>query len=134
MNLHTRRWILAPLRQLRTYRLMRQHGPTLNYGTAWALITLRAAPHEAAIVRIWAHENPAGAPPGIHYDNWHDLPPAEHERRFAWLQRHGRSPVQLLDVEAGLIINAGLHVLDWSLPPSPSGRAPRSRSNDVPRT
>ncbi|MFE4089054.1 MULTISPECIES: hypothetical protein [Streptomyces] len=116
MNLQTRRWLLAPLRQLRTRMLIRRHGPTLPYDTAWALITLHTTPDEAALVRAWTRENPGG-PPGIHYDHWHELPWAEQQRRHAWLQRHGRSPIQLLELEAGLILSTGLHVLDWSRPP-----------------
>ncbi|MFD4711932.1 hypothetical protein ACFWN5_19995 [Streptomyces sp. NPDC058430] len=119
MKLHTARWLLAPLRQLRTRRLMARHGPTLTYDTAWALITLHSAPDETALVRAWAHENPSAAP-GIHYDHWHTLNQAEQQRRLGWLRRHGRSPIQLLQLDAGLIHSAGLHVLDWGRPPTPA--------------
>lgn len=39
MNVRTRRWLLAPIRQWRTHQLIRRHGPSLDYPTAWALIT-----------------------------------------------------------------------------------------------
>uniref|UniRef100_A0AAU1UMK0 Uncharacterized protein n=1 Tax=Streptomyces sp. NBC_00119 TaxID=2975659 RepID=A0AAU1UMK0_9ACTN len=119
MKLHTARWLLAPLRQLRTRRLMTRHGPTLAYDTAWALIALHSAPDETAFVRAWARENP-GAAPGIHYDHWHTLNQAEQQRRLGWLRRHGHSPIQLLQLDAGLIHSAGLHVLDWGRPPAPA--------------
>ncbi|MEV7863726.1 hypothetical protein AB0O86_34280 [Streptomyces hirsutus] len=114
---------------------MHRHGPTLPYDTAWALIALHTAPDEAVVVRIWARENPDG-PPGIHYDNWQELSPAEQERRHVWLQRHGRSPIQLLQLEASLILSAGLHVLDWSLPPERTTQwasALEPRSDDTPQ-
>ncbi|MEU6547917.1 hypothetical protein [Streptomyces sp. NPDC046859] len=116
MNLHTARWLLAPVRQLRTRRLMARHGPTLAYDTAWALITLHSAPDETTLVRAWARESP-GAAPGIHHDRWHTLSQAEQQRRLRWLRRHGHSPVQLLQLDAGLIHSTGLHVLDWGTPP-----------------
>jgi hypothetical protein len=132
MNLHTTRWLLAPVRQLRTHRLMAQHGPTLSYDTAWVLIALHRAPDEAAFVRAWARENPSG-PPGVHYDGWHEQSEAEQQRRLRWLRRHGRSPIQLLCLDAGLIQSAGVHVFDWGRPPVLSGtsippRHPGSRS------
>lgn len=133
MKVHTTRWLLAPLRQLRTRRLMNRHGTTLPYDTAWALITLQRTPDEASFVRTWARENPDG-PPGVHYDNWQALSPAEQHRRRAWLQRHGRSPIQLLHLEAGLILSTGLHVLDWSPPPPHTEQClpiPRPRSGDA---
>ncbi|MFP1629769.1 hypothetical protein ACLB9X_32460 [Streptomyces sp. 5K101] len=117
MNLHTTRWLLAPVRQLRTRRLMTQHGPTLPYDTAWALITLHTAADEIDLVRAWTHENPSG-PPGIHYDQDHDLDDAEHARRHRWLRRHGHSPIQLLHLDTDLIKSAGIHVLDWGPPAS----------------
>ncbi|MEU3549440.1 hypothetical protein [Streptomyces longwoodensis] len=135
MNIRTRRWLLAPWRQLRTRRLMHQHGPALPYDTAWALITLHAAPDEAAVVRIWARESPDG-PPGIHYDHWYRLSRKEQQRRRTWLRRYGRSPIQLLDIEASLILSTGLHVLDWSPPPERifgSASVPRPRSGDTPQ-
>ncbi|MFZ4302278.1 hypothetical protein ACOZE3_30765 [Streptomyces cinereoruber] len=95
---------------------MKHHGPSLPYDTAWALIALRTAPDEALLVRAWAKENPSG-PPGIHYDHWHQLSRTEQQRRRTWLQRHHRSPIQLLNLEASLILSTGLHVQDWNLPP-----------------
>lgn len=121
MKPRTARWLLAPLRQLRALRLMKRHGPSLSYDTAWALITLHTAPDETPLIRSWARENP-GRAPGVHYDRWHDLSKTEQQRRRTWLQRHNRSPIQLLNLEAGLIFSTGLHVLDWGLPPQPSAQ------------
>ncbi|WP_046497403.1 hypothetical protein [Streptomyces odonnellii] len=106
------------MRQLRTRRLMAQHGPTLAYHTAWALITLHNAPDETALVRAWTRENPNTAP-GIHYDHWPTLSQAEQQRRLRWLRRHGRSPIQLLQLDASLIHSTGLHVPDWGCPQIP---------------
>ncbi|MFF3459690.1 hypothetical protein ACFYXH_36425 [Streptomyces sp. NPDC002730] len=119
MKLHTTRWLLAPVRQLRTRQLMARHGPTLLYDTAWALITLHRAPAETALVRAWARENP-GTAPGVHYDHWDALSAAEKQRRLRWLRRHGHSPIQLLRLDSGLIHSARLHVLDWGPPPGPA--------------
>lgn len=119
MNRHTARWLLAPVRQLRTRRLMARHGPTLKNDTAWALITLHNAPDETTLVRAWTRENP-GAAPGIHYDHWHTLSQAEQQRRLRWLRRYGHSPIQLLELDADLIYRIGLHVLDWGRPPIPA--------------
>jgi hypothetical protein len=135
MKARTARWLLAPLRQLRTLRLMAHHGPTLPYDTAWALTTLHTAPDDTAFLRAWSRENPGGAP-GIHYDHWHKLEPAERQRRLRWLHRHGHSPVQRLGLEPSLIQSAGIHVLDWGRPsdaggqqlsaqPHPPGSVPR---------
>ncbi|MFJ4519000.1 hypothetical protein ACIP6V_35090 [Streptomyces sp. NPDC088770] len=119
MKPHTARWFLAPVRQVRTRWLMARHGPTLAYDTAWALITLHCAPDETTLVRAWARENPDAAP-GIHYDHWHTLSQAEQQRRLRWLRIHGHSPIQLLQLDAGLIHSTGLHVLDWGRPPIPA--------------
>ncbi|MGW7520410.1 hypothetical protein ACWGJ2_32995 [Streptomyces sp. NPDC054796] len=128
MTLRNRRWLLAPLRQLRTQRLIARHGPTLPYDTAWALIGLsQGSEGEGAAVRTWARENPDG-PPGIHHDHWHDLSAAEQRRRRKWLQRHRHSPVQLLRLNAALIHSTGLHVLDWDRPPEETaGSHPHGR-------
>lgn len=118
MNHRTTRWLLAPLRQLRTRRLMAQHGPALPYDTAWALITLHTAPEETDLVRAWAGEHPHSAP-GVHHDHWHQLSGTEQRRRRTWLQRHGYSPIQRLSLDQRLIHSTGLHVLDWGHPPEP---------------
>lgn len=125
MNLCTTRWLLAPLRQWRTRRLMAQHGSTLPYDTAWALITLVSAPDEADLVRAWANESFHDTPgvhydqPGVHYDQWHQLSEAEQIRRRRWLHRHGHSPIRILHLglDGDLIKSAGIHVLDWAAPP-----------------
>ncbi|MFE1947085.1 hypothetical protein [Streptomyces massasporeus] len=118
MNHRTTRWLLAPLRQLRTHRLMAQHGPTLPYDTAWALITLHTAPDETTLVRAWAGEHP-GSTAGIQHDRWNNLSSSEQRRRRAWLRRHGHSPIQLLNLDPLLVHSAGLHVLDWGQPTEP---------------
>ncbi|MFG2351512.1 hypothetical protein [Streptomyces phaeochromogenes] len=117
MNPQTRRWLLAPLRQLRTKRLIAQHGPTLPYPTAWALIALHSTSAEGHLLRAYTAENPAG-PPGIHYDHWHTLSSTEQRRRRKWLHRHRHSPIQLLHLDPDLIKSTGLHILDWGPPPS----------------
>jgi hypothetical protein len=123
MNRRTTRWLLAPLRQLRTRQLMAQHGPTLPYDTAWALITLHTASEETSLVRAWAGEHP-DTTPGVHYDHWHKLSSTEKRRRRSWLQRHGHSPVQLLGLDPLLVHSTGLHVLDWGLPQDPGEAFP----------
>ncbi|MEU4097911.1 hypothetical protein [Streptomyces sp. NPDC026673] len=110
---------------------MNQHGPTLPYTTAWALITLQTAPQETDFVRAWHRENPAGSP-GVHYDHWSELSAAEQRRRNRWLQRHGRSPVQLLHLDIRLVHSAGVHVLDWGRPPE-SGKECRPSFQSQPQ-
>lgn len=117
MTAHTRRWLLAPLRQLRTRRLIAQHGPGLPYETAWALITLHSAPAESHFLRAYNAEN-ADGPPGIHYDQWHTLSRAEQHRRRQWLHRHSHSPIQQLHLDPDLIKSVGIHVLDWGPAPN----------------
>jgi hypothetical protein len=112
MNTQTRRWLLAPLRQLHTRRLMTQHGPTLPYDTAWAIIAFHNAPDDILFVHAWASENPTG-PPGIHCDQWQTLTASEQRRRHAWLHRHHHSPVRLLRLDPDLVKSTGLHILDW---------------------
>ncbi len=124
MRIRTTRWLLAPLRQLRTLRLMAHHGRSLTYDTAWALVSLHIAPNDTAFVRAWIRENPSGVP-GTRYDHWHELEPAEQRRRLRWLRRHGsRSPIQLLGLSPSLIQSAGLHVLDWGRPPTADNQQP----------
>ncbi|MFJ3841808.1 hypothetical protein ACIPY6_40770 [Streptomyces sp. NPDC090054] len=120
MNIRSTRWLLAPIRQHRSLQLVKRHGPSLPYDTAWALITLHTAPDEKLLVHVWARENPDSTP-GIHYDRWIDLSEKEQRRRQRWLRRHNRSPIQLLDLEADLILSTGLHVLDWGPPSQPRG-------------
>ncbi|MGW6318963.1 hypothetical protein [Streptomyces sp. NPDC055099] len=100
---------------------MPQHGPTLPYTAAWILITLASAPDETDLVRAWTTENPDRSP-GVHYDQWDKLSPAEQIRRRQWLQRHTHSPIQLLDLDldVDLIESTGLHTTDWG-PPHAAG-------------
>ncbi len=116
MNLQHRRWLLAPLRQWRTLRLMAQHGPSLTYTTAWALIALHSSPDEFTFVQQWAQESGDLGKAGISYDQWSELSDGERARRTRWLLRHGRSPVQRLGISEPLLKRAGLRVVDWGEP------------------
>ncbi|MFG3430370.1 hypothetical protein [Streptomyces californicus] len=116
MTLRARRWLLAPLRQWRTHSLMRRHGPSLDYATAWALVTLSRNPEEFAFVRQATGEADPHGDVGLHYDYGYTLTTRERDRRRKWLNRHGRTPIQLLNVEEIHIVNAGLRVVDWAPP------------------
>jgi hypothetical protein len=117
MNLRTRRWLLAPLRQWHTVRLMRRHGPSLDYETAWALVTLSRSPDEFAFVRQATHEARPARGAGLHHDDWSTLTARERARRQRWLKRHESTPIQQLDVDELQLVNAGLRVIDWGPPP-----------------
>ncbi|WP_406426395.1 hypothetical protein [Streptomyces sp. NBC_00147] len=116
MKLRTRRWLLAPIRQWHTHNLMRRHGPSLDYPTAWALITLRHSPDEFAFVRQAIHEAAPGTEPGLHHDNWSSLSPRERMRRTRWLTRHRKTPIEQLNVSEIQLQRAGLRVVDWGAP------------------
>lgn len=116
MTVRTRRWILAPLRQWRAHHLIRQHGPSLDYPTAWALITLTTSPREFAYVQQATREACSTADAGLHYDSWEALSPEERTRRQRWLARHGKTPIQRLGITPDQLKRAGLRVVDWSLP------------------
>ncbi|MBE8473870.1 hypothetical protein [Streptomyces justiciae] len=116
MNLHQRRWLLAPIRQWRTRRLMAQHGPSLGYPTAWALITLANAPLEATFVQQWIRESDDPGEAGLSYDDWRGLTDKERERRNRWLLRHRRSPIQMLEIPDELLKRTGIRVVDWGTP------------------
>ncbi|MGW7351655.1 hypothetical protein [Streptomyces sp. NPDC054784] len=92
---------------------MRQHGPTLDYATAWALVTLSRSPNEFAFVQQAAPEAGTTGRVGLHYDNWNTLTPREHTRRQRWLERHGKTPIQQLNIAEMQLVNAGLRVVDW---------------------
>ncbi|MET9080129.1 hypothetical protein [Streptomyces sp. NPDC004232] len=116
MNLQRRRWLFAPIRQWQTRRLMAQHGPSLTYTTAWALIALRTSPNEFTLVQQWARESGDFGEPGLYNDEWSELTDAERARRKRWLIRHGCSPVQRLGISEPLLKRAGIHVIDWGQP------------------
>jgi hypothetical protein len=116
MNLHTRRWLIAPVRQWRTHRLLHRHGPSLDYTTAWSLIALAGSPHEFAFVRQAVQEAEPTADAGLHHDTWRTLAPRERRRRRRWLARHDSSPIQQLDITEVQILSAGLRVVDWGPP------------------
>lgn len=109
----TRRWLLAPLRQWRTLRLIRRHGPSLDYATAWALVTLSRSPDEFAFVRQATHEAGPLGDVGLHYDDGNSLTAREHARRQRWLERHGSTPIQQLNLDELQMVNVGLRVVDW---------------------
>lgn len=116
VNLSTRRWLLAPLRQWRAHCLVRRHGPSLDYTTAWALITLQCSPHEFPFVQQATHEAGSTARAGLYYDDWNSLGPRERARRTRWLARHDKTPVQRLEITEEQLRRAGLRVVDWGNP------------------
>lgn len=117
MRLEARRWLLAPVRQWRTHRLMRAHGSTLPYATAWSLITLVTRPEEFGYVRMAQqqarHDEGRDALPAICYDDWDQLDVGERARRMAWLRRHHASPIQLLGLSAEELRAADIQVIEW---------------------
>jgi hypothetical protein len=116
MNVRTRRWFLAPIRQLRAHQLIRRHGPSLDYPTAWSLITLAVGADEFAYVQQAAYEADPLAQAGLHHDDWNTLSLRERTRRTSWLARHGKTPIQQLDLSEGQLKQAGLRVVDWDVP------------------
>ncbi|GAA3370153.1 hypothetical protein GCM10017744_092770 [Streptomyces antimycoticus] len=114
--LTTVRWLLAPRWQRRTRRLRVAHGPTLSYEVAWCLVALADDVANLPYVRRRTHPVPS-VPPGVMVDVWAQLDLAEQRRRRAWLERHSRTPLHLLGVPEELIELAGLHVIEWALPP-----------------
>ncbi|SFD58567.1 hypothetical protein [Streptomyces aidingensis] len=122
MTQDTWRWLLAPVRQWRTRRLMARHGPALSYPTAWALITLHSCPQEVPLLCQVLRE--AGVRQGegsIVPDDWRLLGARERARRSRWLRRHGCSPVRRLAIDDALIRAVGLTVTDWGPPGSGEG-------------
>ncbi|MBU6529582.1 hypothetical protein [Streptomyces mayonensis] len=117
MNLHARRWLLAPMRQWRTARLIHRHGPSLDYDTAWALVTLSRSPDEFAFVKQATREARPIREAGFHYDDWNSLSTRERTRRQRWLKRHGSTPLQQLQVDELQLLNAGLRVVEWGPAP-----------------
>ncbi|MDX2546165.1 hypothetical protein ACOT81_27445 [Streptomyces sp. WI04-05B] len=116
MSVQQRRWLLAPIRQWRTRRLMAQHGPSLTYATAFALITLATSPREVSFVQQSIRESDEPVEAGLCFDDWRELTGQERERRDRWLLRHDRSPIQMLGINGGLLKTAGLRVVDWGKP------------------
>ncbi len=129
MNVRTRRWLLAPIRQWRTRRLIHRHGPSLDYPTAWALITLDTSTYEFAYVQQATHEASPTPEAGLHHDDWNALSMRERTRRTRWFARHGKTPIQQLDITEEQLKRAGLRVVDWDVPKGEAGvRRSRSRS------
>ncbi|MEU6482020.1 hypothetical protein ABZ858_35135 [Streptomyces sp. NPDC047017] len=116
VSLTTVRWLLAPRWQWRTRRLRAAHGPTLSYEVAWSLVALADDVDNLPYVRRRTHPVPS-VPPGVMVDVWAQLHPAEQQRRRAWLARHRRTPLHALGVPEEVIELAGLHVVEWALPP-----------------
>jgi hypothetical protein len=127
MNVRTRRWLLAPIRQWRTHRLVRRHGLSLDYPTAWALITMATSADEFAYIQQATYEAGPADEAGVHHDDWNELSLRERTRRTRWLARHGKTPIQQLDVKEGQLKRAGLRVVDWGVP---KGEASVRRSRD----
>lgn len=126
MNVRARRWLLAPLRQWSALRLIRQHGPSLDYATAWALITLSRSPDEFAFVQQAIRETGPTGDTGLYYDDGKTLSARERDRRQRWLERHGRTPIQKLEIHEVQLVNARLRVIDWG--PSPDSASPQHRA------
>ncbi|BBA98479.1 hypothetical protein RVR_4669 [Actinacidiphila reveromycinica] len=116
MNLETTRWLLAPVRQWRAHQLMRYHGPSLDYTTAWSLIALSHTPGEFDFVQQAAHEAGADSEAGVHHDDWNLLSPHERDRRSRWLLRKGQSPIEQLGLSHDVLVRAGISVTDWGRP------------------
>ncbi|MBR8642146.1 hypothetical protein KEF29_29555 [Streptomyces tuirus] len=129
MNVRTRRWLLAPIRQWRTHQLIRRNGPSLDYPTAWALITLATTADEFAYVQQASREAGSLADAGLYHDDWDALSLQERSRRTRWLARHGRTPIQQLDITERQLKRAGLRVVDWGVP---KDEASARRSRDIP--
>lgn len=121
MTTRAMRWILAPMRQWRTYRLMAAHGASLNYSTAWCLVALACDPAELPYVRNLSTRTRLLAlkpePVGVFVDVWEQIDPVERLRRLRWLARHSATPLYRLGITCELVELAGLCVVEWALPP-----------------
>lgn len=114
------RWLLAPLWQWRARRLVAAHGASMSESTAWCLVALARDPVEyMPLVRHVVLQRSLGASiaPGAVLDSWRDLESCEQARRIAWLDRYGATPLHRLGVPEEVIELAGLHVVEWRLPP-----------------
>jgi len=115
------RWLLAPMRQWRSRRLLAAHGPTLSDMEAWCLVALAHDPADLPYVRALVTRqrmrSSAVLPPGVLLDVWAQLDTAEQRRRRTWLEKHRRTPLHRLGVPEELIELAGLRIIEWSLPP-----------------
>ncbi|WP_327157679.1 hypothetical protein [Streptomyces tubercidicus] len=119
MKLKTLRWLLAPIHQWRTYRLMAAHGSSMGYSTAWSLVALARHPDELPYVQNAAVRSAVQSAPaaGVRVDAWDRLDPEERARRISWLNRYRATPLQRLGVPEEIIEIAGLQVVEWGLPP-----------------
>ncbi|WP_128819302.1 hypothetical protein [Streptomyces sp. S063] len=116
VSLSVIRWLLAPRWRWRARRLRADHGPALSHEAAWCLVALADDPANLPYARRRALPVP-GVPPGVMVDVWAHLSTAEQQRRRAWLARHGRTPLHRLGIPEEVIELAGLHVVEWALPP-----------------
>lgn len=113
------RWLLAPISQWRSHRLVMHHGPSLNYETAWSLVLLAQDPASLPYVRrSWLQSERERSHVGVMVDVWVQITEAERRRRLKWLQRHSETPLYRLGITEELIELAGLSVTEWSLPPN----------------
>lgn len=120
MRARQTRWLLAPLWQWRARRLVDAHGLSMSDSTAWCLVALARDPVEyMPLVRHVVLQRSLGASitPGVVLDSWRDLDSDEKTRRVAWLNRYGATPLYRLGVPEEIIELAGLHVIEWQLPP-----------------
>lgn len=116
MQRNMKRWLLSPFTQLRAYRFAGAQGAGMSVETAWILIRVRKVPAEAEYALLQGGLS-CSRNPGVHFDEWSQLPEAEKRRRKAWLARKGKSPFRLLGVSHQFVLRAGIEVTDWGLPP-----------------
>ncbi|WP_326811187.1 hypothetical protein OIE62_20645 [Streptomyces scopuliridis] len=108
------------MQQRRSRRLMAAHGPSLSYTEAWCLVALARDPAELPFVHSLTTRmrmQLQGPSPGVSLDVWAHLETVEQHRRIAWLNRYGATPLSLLGLSEELIELAGLHIIEWALPP-----------------
>lgn len=91
----------------------------MSHTTAWCLVALARDPGYIPFVRHIVAQRPPGesVAPGVVLDSWQGLEPREQARRIAWLDRHKATPLHRLGVPEEVIELAGLHVVEWRLPP-----------------
>jgi hypothetical protein len=106
---------MSPVTQWKAHRLRKSQGAGMDANTAWILVRLSMHPEEVKFSKASRMRN-LDVSPGLHFDDWRLLSLPEKRRRTAWLRRHGRSPLQRLELSEELIIRAGITVWDWGDP------------------